>query len=53
MVCINNQQLLTKLLRKLSAFITRLRRYGILNSKPTLIPITLTNYHRGTLYDVS
>ena len=53
MVCINNQQLLTILLRKLCAFITILSKYCILDFKIILVPITLTTYHRDTLDDDS
>ena len=49
MVCINNQQHLTILLRKLYA----LSKYCILDSKIILVPITLTTYHRDTLDDYS
>ena len=53
MVCINNQQLLTVLLRKQCAFITILSKDYILDSKIILVPITLTTYHRDTLDDYS
>jgi len=53
MVCISNQQLLTKLLRKLYAYITILSKYCILDSKIILVSITLTTYHRDTLDDYS
>ena len=49
MVCINNQQNLTILLRKLYA----LSKYCILDSKIILVPITLTTFHGDTIDDFS
>ena len=51
MVCINNQQLLTILLRKQCALITILRKDYILDSKIILVLITLTTYNQETLDD--
>ena len=53
MVCINNQQPLTKLLRKQCSLISILSKDYILGSKIILVPINLKTYNEGTLDDDS